>query len=46
MTPERKQEIKNKLRNADVWDKSKMEFWHMLNEAIDYIEELEKKYAS
>ena len=45
MTPERKQQIKDKLRHADIWDDSKMEFHTMLSEAIKYIEELEVKHG-
>jgi hypothetical protein len=42
MTPERKEQIKNKLTHADVWDDSKMEFHAMLYEAMEYIEKLER----
>lgn len=43
MTPERKREIKHKLRCADIWDDSKMELHKMLLEAMIHIEKLEEK---
>lgn len=43
MTDERKEQIRQKLTHADIWDKSKQEFHRMLYEAMAYIGELEKK---
>jgi len=42
MTPERLKEIKHKIRCADTWDESKLEFATMLLETINYIKELEE----